>query len=175
MKTPSNRLPLLGLAAYSGTGKTTLLRRLIPLLKDQGIRVAIIKHTHHDPDIDQPGKDSYELRRAGAAQTLLASPSRWSLINENVASEEPGLDELIEQLDATRLDLVLIEGFKYNPHPKIELHRSHLNHPLLFPHDSSIIALATDQTPGVNTSLPVLDLNEAQEVAGFVIRWLNKF
>ena len=139
-------VPVLGFAAYSGTGKTTLLVQLIPLLKAQGIRVALIKHAHHDFDIDIPGKDSYELRKAGAAQVLVASDKRRALITEIEPAAEPELNELVNQLDLDSADLVLVEGFRHLPFPKIELHRPSLNKGLIFPGDASVIAVASDQT-----------------------------
>ena len=165
-------LPVLGFAAFSGTGKTTLLKQLIPLLAQQGVRVGIIKHAHHDFDIDKPGKDSYELRKAGARQMLVASARRWALMTENAAAGDPHLDALVGLLDPGGIDMVLVEGFKRVAFPRIELHRPALGHPLLFPEDSSIIAVATD-TPIDNCSLPVLDLNDVAAIAGFVLTWVT--
>ncbi|HKQ31460.1 MAG TPA: molybdopterin-guanine dinucleotide biosynthesis protein B, partial [Burkholderiales bacterium] len=144
-------VPLLGIAAYSGTGKTTLLRQLLPLLRAHGLRVAIVKHAHHSFDTDIPGKDSYELRKAGATQMLVASRHRWALVAETGDDAEPNLEKLLSRLDHTNLDLVLVEGFKSERFRKIELHRPSLGNPLLHPLDQSIIAIATDapltQTP----------------------------
>jgi len=165
-------LPVLGFAAFSGTGKTTLLKQLIPLLAQQGVRVGIIKHAHHDFDIDKPGKDSYELRKAGARQLLVASARRWALMTENAAVGDPPLDALVSRLDPAGIDMVLVEGFKHVPFPRIELHRPALGHPLLFPEDSNIIAVATD-TPVDNCSLPVLDLNDVAAIAGFILAWVT--
>jgi molybdopterin-guanine dinucleotide biosynthesis protein MobB len=165
-------IPVLGFAAYSGTGKTTLLVKLLPLMKLQGLRVAMIKHTHHDFDIDQPGKDSYELRKAGANQVLLASDKRSALLTEYDKQSEPDIKQLVEQLDLKNLDLVLVEGFRHLPFAKIELHRPATAKPLLFTEDPSIIAVASDED--IETGdLPLLNLNAVEEVAGFINRWLD--
>ena len=167
-------LPLLGFAAYSGTGKTTLLKKLIPTLGRRGLRPALIKHSHHDFEIDVPGKDSYALRKAGAGQILLASPHRRALIIETPDhQDDPRLAELIGLLDPSRADLVLVEGFRHEAFPKIELHRPALGKPLLFPQDPHIIAVATDGPLPVETRLPVLDLNDVDAIAGFLIDFLR--
>ena len=163
--------PVLGFAAFSGTGKTTLLKQLIPLLAERGIRVAVIKHAHHDFDIDKPGKDSFELRKAGARQMLVASARRWALMTENDRIGDPELDGLIGRLALDSIDLVLVEGFKHVPYPRIELHRPALGHPLLFPEDDSIIAVATD-APIDSGERPLLDLNDAAAVSNFILAWL---
>jgi molybdopterin-guanine dinucleotide biosynthesis protein MobB len=165
----SARVPIVGFAAHSGTGKTTLLVKLLALLGEQGLRVGVIKHAHHGFEIDRPGKDSYELRRAGAQQTLIGSRHRWVLIVETGDWEEPMLDEYVRHMDQDRLDLILVEGFKPSPIPKIELYRPALGKPLLFPGDPSIIAVATDGALPVPASLPVLDLNRPREIADFII------
>lgn len=113
--------PLLAIAAWSGTGKTTLLKRLIPELCVRGLRPGLIKHTHHDMDVDKPGKDSYELRKAGAAQTIVASEQRWALMTETPETPELDLTWLVSRMDASKLDVVLVEGFKHEPVPKILL------------------------------------------------------
>ena len=138
-------VPVLGFAAYSGTGKTTLLVKLIPLLIERGIRVALIKHAHHDCDIDIPGKDSYELRKAGAGQVLIASDKRQALLTEAAVTEDPGLEDLVNRLDLTGVDLVLVEGFRHAAFPKIELRKPSLNKNLIFPDDQDVIAVATDK------------------------------
>lgn len=165
--------PVLGFAAYSGTGKTTLLVKLLPLMKLQGLRVAIIKQTHHDFEIDQPGKDSYRLRKAGAEQMLLASDKRCALITEYPETVEPDLMALIKKLDLENIDLVLVEGFKHTAFAKIELHRSTVNKELMFPQDDSIVAVASDENLKTD-GLPLLDINVAEEVAGFINRWMDK-
>lgn len=167
--------PILGFAAFSGTGKTTLLEKLIPYLKTLGVQVALIKHTHHNFDIDTPGKDSYRLRKAGANQTLVASRQRWALmVEETPAKPEPVLTDLIKQLDQSKISLILIEGFKHEEIRKIELHRPTLGKPLLAPDDKNIIAVATDQLAEVKTQLPapdcqLLDINNIEEIARFII------
>lgn len=169
MSLPSARVPILGFAAYSGTGKTTLLCKLLPMLKAQGLRIAVVKHAHHSFDIDHPGKDSYELRRAGATQMLVASRHRWALITETGDTGEPRLAELIAHLSQEALDLILVEGFKAEPIPKIELHRPSCGHPLMCLTDRSIIALATDEPPAAALHIPVLDLNQPQALAEFIL------
>jgi molybdopterin-guanine dinucleotide biosynthesis protein B len=172
MKPGDATVPLVGLAAFSGTGKTTLLRRLLPLLAAQGLRVGVVKHAHHDFDTDIPGKDSYELRRAGATQMLVASRRRWALVTELAGEREPRLDALLAQLDSNALDLILVEGFKAEHFPKIELHRPQLGHPLLCLADRSIIAVATDAPLAVEPGVPVLDLNRPEEIAAFILHTL---
>ena len=168
------RIPMLGFAAFSGTGKTTLLTRLLPLLRAQGLRIGMVKHAHHGFDIDRPGKDSYELRRAGAEQMLVASARRWVLmVEEGEGLEEPDLQRLVERLDQAALDLILVEGFKHEAFPKIELHRPSLGHRLICLEDPNIIALATDAQPAQEPTVPLLDLNRVDEIATFVLDWLR--
>jgi len=167
--------PVLGFAAFSGTGKTTLLIKLIPLLKEKGVRIGMIKHAHHNFDIDKPGKDSYELRKAGAEQMLIASQRRWALMVETPEQEgDPDLNEMIKQLDHSKLDLVLVEGFKHVTFAKIELHRPALGKPLLFPDDDSIIAVATDQAEEIKTGLPILELNKPEMITNFILQFINR-
>ncbi len=161
--------PLLGFVAFSGTGKTTLLKQLIPLLKQQKLKIGLIKHAHHRFDIDIPGKDSYELRKAGADQVLVASQQRWAMITETpVQKDDPALSDMLAHLDQSELDLVLVEGFKHVAFPKLELHRPALGHPLLFPHDADILAIATDAPLQQKTALPVLDINRPETIADFI-------
>lgn len=164
-------LPLLGITAYSGTGKTTLLKQIIPLLRQQHIRVGLIKHTHHNMDVDQPGKDSYELRKAGAAQTLVASQQRWALMTETPDLPELDLHYLASRFDADSLDLVLVEGFKEEAIAKIALYRHGLN--IVFDQilDPQVIAIASN-TP-LATSLPQLNINQPQQVTAFIVTWLR--
>ncbi|MCY4470562.1 MAG: molybdopterin-guanine dinucleotide biosynthesis protein MobB [Thiotrichales bacterium] len=162
-------IPILGFAAWSGTGKTTLLRRLLPILARRGIRVGMIKHAHHDFDVDTPGKDSYELRKAGAAQMLISSRRRWALMVERPVDREPPLDEVLLELDQELLDLILVEGFKHERFPKIELHRPSFGRPLLHPRDDTIVAIATDAPLETPVSLPMLDLNSTDAIASYVI------
>lgn len=168
-----NHPPLLAVTAYSGTGKTTLLKQVIPLLVKKGIRVGLIKHTHHQMDIDTPGKDSYELRKAGAAQTLVASNQRWALMTETPKQEDPDLYELASKMDTSALDLVLVEGFKHEKIAKIVLFRQSLGRELANLFDEHVIAIASD-TKIATATLPQLDLNQPQEVALFISRWLSR-
>lgn len=164
--------PLLGFCAASGTGKTTLIEALIPLLGAHALRVAVIKHAHHRFDLDQPGKDSYRLRAAGAEQVLLASRERMALLREfRDDRPEPRLAELLACLDLTAADLVLVEGFKHEAFAKIELHRPSLGHPLLHAEDPSVIALASDGPVRPARPLPVLDLNQPEQIARFIAGW----
>jgi molybdopterin-guanine dinucleotide biosynthesis protein B len=168
------RVPVLGFAAFSGTGKTTLLTRLIPLLKAKGLRVGLIKKSHHRFEIDHPGKDSYELRMAGASPVMLTSSHRRAIITEHKRAREPRLDEELGHFDQSGLDLILVEGFKQEKYPKIELHRPALRSPLLFPDDDSIIAVATDAELPVKPAIAVLDLNRPETVVQFILtRFLN--
>ncbi len=162
--------PLLGFCAFSGTGKTTLLTRLIPLLRAEGLRLGVIKHAHHNFDIDQPGKDSLRLRQSGAEQMLIASRHRMAFIRECTGPErEPRLQELLHCVDTRALDLVLVEGFKREPIPKIELHRPALGHPLIHPTDRHVIAVASDAPLTLARDLPLLDINDPADLASFII------
>ncbi|BET95308.1 molybdopterin-guanine dinucleotide biosynthesis protein MobB [Xenorhabdus taiwanensis] len=165
-------LPILGITAYSGTGKTTLLKQVIPLLCRQHIRVGLIKHTHHNMDVDKPGKDSYELRKAGAAQTLVASQQRWALMTETPELPEPDLYYLVSRFDANSLDLILVEGFKQEPIPKIALYRDGLNHTVDEILDPYVIAIASDIA--LATPLPQLNINQPEQVAAFITTWLHQ-
>ena len=166
---PEAEVPVIGFAAFSGTGKTTLLTRLLPLLKAGGLRIGVIKHSHHRFEIDKPGKDSYELRKAGAEQMLISSPHRWALVVEKDQGREPRLAEELNRLDQGALDLILVEGFKQESFPKIELYRPTLGKPALYPEDPDIIAVATDGDLREPTELPVLDLNDVHAIAEFVL------
>ncbi|MBL3528629.1 MAG: molybdopterin-guanine dinucleotide biosynthesis protein B [gamma proteobacterium endosymbiont of Lamellibrachia anaximandri] len=162
-------VPVLGFAAYSGTGKTTLLTRLIPLLKAEGIRIGVIKHAHHKVDVDKPGKDSYELRKAGAGQVLLATAQRWALMVEEEIEGDPDLQTMLDRLDASRLDLILVEGFRHVRFPKIELHRPVMGRPLLCLEDPSIVAVASDEPLPVPLTLPQLDINDVPAIRDFIL------
>lgn len=169
-------VPLVGFAAFSGTGKTTLLLELLPLLKSAGLRIAVIKHAHHTFDMDHPGKDSYRLRAAGADEMLVAGRHRMAWIREcRDGRDEPSLIEALEVLDPAALDLVLVEGFKNEPIPKIELHRPTLGRPLLFPTDPHVIAIATDEGPLTQdpAGLPQLSINRPAEIAGFILEFIG--
>jgi molybdopterin-guanine dinucleotide biosynthesis protein B len=166
-------LPLLAFAASSGMGKTTLLKKVIPLLTERGIRTGLIKHTHHDMDVDKPGKDSYELRKAGAAQTIVASQKRWALMTETPDENELNLYYLASRMDESSLDLILVEGFKHEPVPKILLYRKGvLQHFDALVIDSHVIAIASDIE--LSTSLPILDINHPEQLADFIASWLKK-
>ncbi|HEY8555385.1 MAG TPA: molybdopterin-guanine dinucleotide biosynthesis protein B [Burkholderiales bacterium] len=165
----AGKVPVLGVAAYSGTGKTTLLRKVLPVLRGHGLRVAVVKHAHHSFDTDVPGKDSYELRKAGAVQMLVASRHRWALVTETGDASEPRLEELLPRLDLDQLDLILVEGFKAEAFPKIELYRPSLGHPLLYPLDPSIIAIATDAPLDPPPPLLILDLNRPEQIVEFML------
>ncbi|MEC5343244.1 molybdopterin-guanine dinucleotide biosynthesis protein MobB [Brenneria populi] len=161
---------LLAIAAYSGTGKTTLLKAIIPILKQAGIRVGLIKHTHHNMDVDTPGKDSYELRKAGAEQTMVVSNQRWALMTETPV-QPPDLHELAKRMDASALDLILVEGFKQEEINKIVLFRQDLGRPLSDLLDEYVIAIATDSP--LTTSFTQLDINQPRQIADFIHRWIN--
>ena len=168
-------IPVLGFAAYSGSGKTTLLTNLIPILVTAGLRIGLIKHGHHNFQIDQPGKDSYRLRQAGAEQVLLTGRQRSALIIEHPQpTQEPRLEDQFKHLDCERLDLIIVEGFKHAAIPKIEVYRFDLGHPQLYPNDSHIIALVTDITPELTPNIPVFDINQPRQVADFILnQWFN--
>jgi len=167
--------PVLGFAAYSGTGKTTLLTQLVPLLKQSGLHLGLIKHAHHSFDIDQPGKDSYQLRHAGAERVMIGSRRRWALMVETPEAEEPDLQTLLSQFPAADLNLILVEGFKHEAFPKIELHRDATGSPWLYPEDDTIIAVAADKPDApIAKDLPVLDINQPEAIAGFVLQWLDQ-
>jgi molybdopterin-guanine dinucleotide biosynthesis protein B len=166
---PRLRKNILGLAGYSGSGKTTLLENLIPLLVAQGLCVSVIKHAHHEFDIDKPGKDSYRHRKAGANEVLIASAQRWALIHELGMQAEPELEELCAAL--APCDLILVEGYKYAAIPKLEIHRLVTGHTFLHPYDEHIIALVTDNKPAL--ALPVLDINAPHEVIEFIVKYFN--
>lgn len=166
-------IPTLAFAAWSGTGKTTLLKNLIPALCEQGIRPGLIKHTHHNMDIDKPGKDSYELRKAGAAQTIVASSQRWALMTETPDEPELNLAYLISRMDASRLDMVLVEGFKHEAIAKILLFRQDCGHKLEeLTIDEYVIAIASDIPLAVD--VPLLDINDIPQIASFIMHWLGR-
>lgn len=167
------RVPLLGFAAASGTGKTTLLKSLIPLLKAEGLRIGLIKHAHHAFEVDRPGKDSFELRQAGASPVMLSSSHRRALITEHPVPFEPVLNEELRFLDQSGIDLLLVEGFKHEAFPKIELHRSALANPPLYPADQHIIAIAADTPLEPQPPIPCLDINRPEQITDFImIRFL---
>uniref|UniRef100_A0A8H9Z0B4 Molybdopterin-guanine dinucleotide biosynthesis protein B n=1 Tax=Pseudomonas tritici TaxID=2745518 RepID=A0A8H9Z0B4_9PSED len=165
--------PVLAIAAWSGTGKTSLLKKLIPALYERGIRTGVIKHTHHTMDVDKPGKDSYELRRAGATQTMVASTQRWALMTETPENDTLDLNYLVSRMDHSALDLVLVEGFKHEPVTKILLFRQDTGHGVdELTLDQDVIAVASDVL--LTLQVPVLELNNTDEIADFVQEWLQK-
>ncbi len=162
-------LPILGFSAWSGTGKTTLLRQLIPALKQRGLRVSVIKHAHHHFDLDFPGKDSFELRKAGANQTVICTTTRMATITEfDSPAQEPELADIVAMLDPDRADLVLVEGYKDIRFSKIELRREPLGKPWLYPDDDTVIAIACDQPPAETLDIPILDINDIEGIARFI-------
>lgn len=168
------RVPILGFVAPSGTGKTSLLKKLISLLKAKGVRLAVIKHSHHDFEIDKPGKDSYELRMSGADQMLIASKHRWALVTETTTNDkEVDLNTLLTNLDQEHLDLILVEGFKFEHFPKIEIFRANHNKTPLTATDTDIIAVATDTLCEIDGKIPQLDLNNAEQILQFVIQYFD--
>jgi len=170
----SYKKPLLGFAAFSGTGKTTLLLKLLPLLKAKNLRVAVIKHAHHKFDVDKPGKDSYELRKAGATPMLISSSRRIAIMIDKEEEKEPDLEDLLTYINPEKVDLVLVEGFKQWPFPKIELHRQSTGKPLLFPEDNNIIAIAHDEIIKSKPDIPALDINNPEQIAEFILQFAFK-
>ncbi len=162
---------MLGIVAYSGTGKTTLLEQVIPLLKQQGLLIGLIKHAHHQFDIDYPGKDSFRLRKAGCQQTLVASQNRWALINENPCQAEPKLENLIAQLDLQILDIILIEGFKHEKIPKIALCRNIDVSESEYEQDPDVLAIACDNWLNQNSNKDKLDLNKPSTIAEYILNF----
>jgi molybdopterin-guanine dinucleotide biosynthesis adapter protein len=158
-------MKIFGFAGYSGSGKTTLIEKLIPLFTQRGLRVSLVKHAHHTFDIDQPGKDSYRHRHAGCAEVLVTSSRRWVLMHELRGAPEPGLAEHIRHISPC--DLLLIEGFKREPIPKLEVYRAEVGEPLLHPHDENIVAIASDRR--LETKLPQLQLDDAAGIASFIL------
>jgi len=157
-------MKVIGLAGWSGAGKTTLLTRVIPHLRKEGLRVSVIKHAHHSFDVDVPGKDSYVHRQSGAEEVLVSSARRWALMHELRGAREPRLRELIAKMSP--VDLVIVEGFKSEPHRKIEVYRKANGKAPLFPDDPAIAGIATDAT--IETMLPVAHLDDIPAVAAMM-------
>ncbi|ENG8002073.1 bifunctional molybdopterin-guanine dinucleotide biosynthesis adaptor protein MobB/molybdopterin molybdotransferase MoeA [Vibrio parahaemolyticus] len=164
-------IPLIGFAAYSGTGKTTLLEALLPKLTEAGLRIGMLKHAHHNFDVDKPGKDSYRLRKAGASQMLIASRNRFALMTETPEAEAE-FEYLLTRFDEDKLDVVLVEGCKNIAFPKIELHREEVGKPWLYPHDDNIIAIASD-TAELDSELPQMNINDLDAIAQFVLQYVQ--
>jgi len=158
---------IFGLAGWSGSGKTTLMTALIPQFVARGLKVSTIKHAHHAFDVDQPGKDSWRHRQAGASEVMVMSARRWALMHELRGEPEPELDDILPRI--TPVDLLLVEGFKWHPHPKIEVHRPSLGRPPLYPGDAHIIAVACDERL-FGLRLPWLRLDDAAGIAEFMLR-----
>lgn len=159
-------MKVIGLAGWSGAGKTTLLTRVIPHLRGQGLRVSVIKHAHHSFDVDVPGKDSWVHRQSGAEEVLVSSGKRWALMHELRGAAEPLLPQLLAKM--SRVDLVVVEGFKSEPHRKIEVHRLANGKPPLFPDDPAISGIATDAD--LETALPVAHLDDIPAIAAMMLR-----
>jgi molybdopterin-guanine dinucleotide biosynthesis protein B len=159
-------MKVIGLAGWSGAGKTTLLTRVIPLFREQGLRVSVIKHAHHKFDVDVPGKDSWRHRAAGAEEVMVSSANRWALMHELRGQSEPRLPELLKKM--SRVDLVVVEGYKSEPHRKIEVHRAANGKPFLFPDDPGVVAIVSDVA--VESRLPVAHLDDIAAVAALMRR-----
>lgn len=166
---PHSLPPILGIAGYSGSGKTALLAGVLGILKQRGIRTAVIKRTHHEVEVDHPGKDSHRLRLAGARQVLLASCGRWALMVEQEPGEEPGPEAWAARLPPGEQDLVLVEGYKAAPIPKLEVHRPVTGKPLLCLNDPWIRAVASDKPLELPSGVPLLDLNDHEAVAEWIV------
>ena len=162
-------MKVIGIAGYSGSGKTTLIEKMIPVFVAEGLRVSLIKHAHHEFDVDQPGKDSYRHRHAGCGEVLISSSRRWALMHELRGAPEPSLHEQLKKFSPC--DLVIVEGYKNEAIPKVEIHRAGHPVPLLHPDDPNIVAVATDEP--LETNLPLLDLNDPEKVARFIVQHLG--
>ena len=162
-------MKVFGFAGWSGSGKTTLIEKLIPRFTRGGLRVSLIKHAHHTFDVDKPGKDSYRHRHAGASEVLVTSSQRWVLMHELRGTPEPSFEEQVKHLSPC--DLVIVEGFKFQPIPKLEVHRAGTDASPLHPNDANIVAVATDVK--VETKLPVLDINDDAAIAEFILGYLK--
>jgi len=153
---------IIGLAGWSGSGKTTLVTRVIPVLTKRGLKVATVKHAHHDFDTDQPGKDSWLHRQAGACEVAIVSSRRWAIVHELREEPEPPLAEVLAKLSP--VDLVIVEGFKRHAHPKLEVYRAAIGKPLLHPDDDCIVAIASD-APLPQALVPLLMLDDSEGIA----------
>ncbi len=163
-------MKVFGLAGWSGSGKTTLVVKLLPELKGMGFSVSTLKHTHHNFDMDKPGKDSHEHRVAGATEVMVSSSARWALLHELRGEPEPDVQSLIARMKP--VDILLVEGFKAYPHPKLEIHRPSVGKPLLCLNDANVVAVASDVAlPQVR--VPVYSLDDVVGIAGFILRFLG--
>ena len=161
-------MKIIGIAGYSGSGKTTLIEKVIPLLVAEGLRVSLVKHAHHEFDVDQPGKDSWRHRHAGCTEVLVSSTKRWALMHELRGAGELSLQEALAQLSPC--DVVIVEGYKAAAIPKIEVHRRSSPTPLLHPDDPHVVAIVTDEP--LDTRLQQIDLDDAPAVARFIVKFL---
>ena len=163
-------MKVFGIAGWSGSGKTTLMVKLLPELTGRGLTVSTMKHTHHNFDIDKPGKDSHEHRLAGATEVMVASSARWALLHEHRGAAEPDMDALVARM--TPVDLLLIEGFKFHRHPKLEVFRPAIGKPMLNTDDPSVVAVASDRAiPGLK--VPRFDMNDAAGIADFIVAYIG--
>jgi len=162
-------MKVFGFAGWSGSGKATLIEKLIPRLAKRGLRVSLIKHAHHTFDVDQPGKDSYRHRHAGASEVLITSSRRWALIHELRGAPEPSIEEQMKHLSPC--DLLIVEGFKHAPIPKLEVWRAATGEAPLHPQDAHIVAVASDAK--LETTLPLLDLNDDAAIEAFILAHLE--
>jgi molybdopterin-guanine dinucleotide biosynthesis protein B len=162
-------MKVFGFAGWSGSGKTTLVKSVIPALIARGFKVSTIKHTHHNFDIDRPGKDSFEHRAAGAQEVVITGAARWALLHENRGEAEPSIQDMLARI--APVDIVLIEGFKSYPHPKLEVYRPEVGKPLLSPDDDSIIAVAS--TASLDVTVPQLPLDDIDAVVDFIIEFCD--
>ena len=168
-----NHKKIIGFAAYSGTGKTTLIKKVVKTLKELNYRVSVIKHAHHNFDIDQPGKDSFEIRASGAENMLISSSKRWALMHENIGDSELKLIDLLKILKNLDSDIILIEGFKSENFPKIELYRKEIGKELLCTSDKNIVAIATDSDIKINNDIKILDINNTRQIVDYIIEYLH--
>lgn len=157
---------LYGITGWKNTGKTGLMERLVAEITARGFTVSTVKHAHHNTEIDYPGRDSFRHRTAGAHEVIVASPARWALMHELRGAAEPPLGELLAHL--APVDLVLIEGYKSAPHPKVEAHRAETGHPLLARENPTVRAVASDTVPE-GVTLPLFDLDDTAAIAGFIL------
>ena len=163
-------MKVFGLAGWSGSGKTTLLVKLIPEFVERGLKVSTLKHAHHNFDIDKPGKDSFEHRQAGASEVMISASNRWALMHENKDDAEPDLEQLLTRMSP--VDLLLVEGFKWHSHPKMEVYRSIVGKPLLQENDTGIVAVATDEEL-LNLTVPSFNLSDTSLIADFILNKLK--
>ena len=164
---------IIGFAAFSGTGKTTLIKKIVSILSEKKYTVSVIKHAHHNFDLDQPGKDSYEIRKSGAENILISSEKRWALIHENKNNKELTLKDLLNILGNIDSDIILVEGFKKENFPKIELYRKEIGKDILFYNDKNIVAFATDVDINIEQNIEKLDINDPQQIVDYIIKFLS--